>query len=181
MQYADKHFIEDSIFFSQISNIGSILLSQSRRYPHPLLLYKTILYTTIGENNQKEDQNIVISKKTTPSIVPQKLSETIQELSKESENNKVVVNTIEDSPTSFVSLLSPSLQNLLEGQSELTDITDGTAKIIVLNPMAKMMLNKKENHDAICTAISQTSGQTISHSEFSFMSKDEYFKMKMEN
>lgn len=181
MQYADKHFIEDSIFFSQISNIGSILLSQSRRYPHPLLLYKTILYTTIGENNQKEDQNIVISKKTTPSIVPQKLSETIQELSKESENNKVVVNTTEDSPTSFVSLLSPSLQNLLEGQSELTDITDGTAKIIVLNPMAKMMLNKKENHDAICTALTQTSGTSISHVEFSFMSKDEYFKMKMEN
>jgi hypothetical protein len=175
MQYADKHFIEDSVFFSQISNIGSILLSQSRRYPHPLLLYKTILYTTIGENNQKEDQNIVISKKSTPSIVPQKPSETIQELSKEKQDDKIVVNT------SFVSLLSPSLQNLLEGQSELTDITDGTAKIIVLNPMAKMMLNKKENHDAICSAISQTNGQTISHSEFSFMSKDEYFKMKMDN
>lgn len=83
------------------------------------------------------------------------------------------------SSSTFASLLSPSLKNLLEGQSELTNITDSTAKIIVLNPMAKMMLTKKENHDAICTAITQTSGQTISHVEFSFMSKDEYFQMKM--
>jgi hypothetical protein len=180
MQYADKHFIEDSVFFSKISNIGSTLLSQSRRYPHPILLYKTILYTSIGGNNHQEDTITIDSKKSNTPIVAQKPSDTIQESSKESENNKTVVNISENSVnTSFVSLLSPSLQNLLEGQSELTDISDGTAKIIVLNPMAKMMLNKKENHDAICSAISQTSGHTISHSEFSFMSKDEYFKMKM--
>jgi hypothetical protein len=81
----------------------------------------------------------------------------------------------------FTSFLSPSLKKLLEGQCEITSIENGIAKLIILNPMAKMMLNKKENHDAICTALTQTSGQTISHSEFSFMSKDEYFQMKMSN
>ena len=157
MQYADKHFIEDSIFFSQISNIGSTLLSQSRRYPHPILLYKTILYTSIGENSHTEHTTQTNSKSSNPSVVAKKPSDTIQEPSKEKQDDKIVVNTSENLVnTSFVSLLSPSLQNLLEGQSEITDITDGTAKIIVLNPMAKMMLNKKENHDAICSALSQT-------------------------
>jgi hypothetical protein len=45
--------------------------------------------------------------------------------------------------------------------------------------MAKSLLNKKENHNAICTALSQISWQDISQLEFSFMSKDEYFVLQM--
>jgi hypothetical protein len=42
-----------------------------------------------------------------------------------------------------------------------------------------MVLNKKENHDAICSAITQSSGTNITHSDFSFMSKDEYFQSQI--
>jgi DNA polymerase III gamma/tau subunit len=45
MQYADHHFTEDAGFFSQMSGLAGTLLSQSRWYPHPLLLYKTVFYT----------------------------------------------------------------------------------------------------------------------------------------
>ena len=44
MQYADHHFVEDSTFYSEISKLASTLLSQAKWYPHPLLLYKTVLY-----------------------------------------------------------------------------------------------------------------------------------------
>jgi hypothetical protein len=53
MQYADHHFVEDSVFYSEMSKLASTLLSQSRWYPHPLLLYKTVLYTmATGEKQQ---------------------------------------------------------------------------------------------------------------------------------
>lgn len=45
MQYADRHFHENKELYSDISTFASQLLSQSKRYPHPLLLYKTLLYT----------------------------------------------------------------------------------------------------------------------------------------
>ena len=44
MHYADEHFSSDPNFFSSVSKLASELISQSKRYPHPLLLYKTILW-----------------------------------------------------------------------------------------------------------------------------------------
>ena len=197
MQYADNHFVEDVLFFSQISNIASMLLSQSRRYPHPLLLYKTILFQ-FGEKSQAKVSKPEHTK--TPSIDiasswmkwndsttklnnPEKkdISLKTQDLSPSLQSSESQEKTQSSETSNFTDYLSTSLKNLLEWQSELTDITSDIAKIIVLNPLAKIILNKKENHDAICIAISQTSGQTISHVEFSFMSKDDYFKMKMES
>ncbi len=74
MQYADHHFVEDSHFYSIISKLASTLLSQSRWYPHPLLLYKTILYTMAtnkeqqieeGNKNQTADRLSISTKKET--------------------------------------------------------------------------------------------------------------------
>ena len=206
MQYADHHFVNDSNFYSEISRLASTLLSQSRWYPHPLLLYKTILYTMTtnkvqqieeGNKNQITDRPNTLNKKETQTessaqandnkspqyiekelIIPHNtLTEEKEKKWQETDNTQEI--SVNPKPSNFTDYLSPSLKNLLDGQSEITSIEWEIAKIIILNPMAKMMLNKKENHDAICTAITQTSGQTISHLEFSFMSKDEYFMMKI--
>ncbi len=176
MQYADKHFASDSSFFSSVSTIASTLLSQSRRYPHPLLLYKTILYTRPNSENSTNSQPI---QQQSIKITKQEIIQTpTSEQHKEEDN---ITNHIEKKAESsdFTWFLSVSLKNLLEWQSEITNIKDSTASLIVINPLAKMMINKKENYDAICHAISQSSWQTISQLEFSFMSKDDYFAMKM--
>lgn len=44
MSYADRHFHEDRSLYTKISILAAELLAQSKWYPHPLLLYKTILY-----------------------------------------------------------------------------------------------------------------------------------------
>lgn len=230
MQYADHHFSENSGFYSEISQFASTLLSQAKWYPHPLLLYKTVLFqlktsSTLPTGRQEQQATEVkVSTKESKSVsswaqwnaiegssqnnnpsstqdldssvVPpsewqiQDKSFVQDDESKiplsewqanEIQTTETSLNASEgsESSASFISLLSPSLKNLLDGQSEITSIEWEIAKIIILNPLAKMIVNKKENHDAICSAITQTSGQTISHCEFSFMSKDEYFKMKM--
>lgn len=46
MSYADRHFHEDRSLYTKISILAAELLAQSKWYPHPLLLYKTILYGT---------------------------------------------------------------------------------------------------------------------------------------
>jgi hypothetical protein len=58
MHYADEHFASDPTFFASISKLASELISQSKRYPHPLLLYKTVLWNqgrqdTVTTNNQE--------------------------------------------------------------------------------------------------------------------------------
>lgn len=51
MHYADEHFSSDPAFFASISTLASELISQSKRYPHPLVLYKTVLRKQ-GENKR---------------------------------------------------------------------------------------------------------------------------------
>ena len=58
MQYADHHFIENSTFYSEISKLASTLLSQAKWYPHPLLLYKTILYSSKQQVENKKQEAV---------------------------------------------------------------------------------------------------------------------------
>lgn len=181
MQYADDHFTEDSNFYSKISNISNTLLSQSRRYPHPLLLYKTVLYNLVNDNvsnNKIETQKPTISNipKEAKEITPLVEDKIIQEFPN---NEEKVVQTIPNQTSNYISLLPQSLKNLLENQSEVTKIENNIAYIIAINPMAKMMFSKKENYNLLCTALTQDTWNTVSEIEFSFMSKDEYFMMKM--
>lgn len=231
MNYANTHFSTDPSLYSQISILASDLMNQSKRYPHPLVMYKTLLYTRAtsdklqgvssdkdkvinvlsswaewsnNETKSKDLWNIqelftetsILSSdrdsstpltlrsewQTNETSVKAQNNDNLKhsELSENSKASDTALNTSEPSEIStFISLLSPSLQNILSGQSEITKIENNIAHLIIINPMAKMMLNKKEHHDAICSAISQATGQEIKHLEYSFMSKDDYFAMQM--
>ncbi len=190
MTYTDTHFATAPALYSQISQFASALISQSKRYPHPLVMYKTILFQL---NPTTKDQTVVLTPTPLPDgkrdSSPSITSSNENKISDKSEDQKNEESRDSDGYPSpdkdegtgvrFVSLLSPSLKNLLDGQCEIKEINGNTATLIVINPMAKMTLNKKENQDAICHAISQTTGQTVSHLEISFMSKDDYFAWKM--
>lgn len=187
MQYSDHHFTENPIFYSEISKLASTLLSQAKWYPHPLLLYKTVLYqfwvtettnSIVVKNTLSKDSNNWITKNEEV-VFP---SDTINESKLSTKDEVSNPSPSKDgNSANFIQYLSPSLKNLLDGQSELIWIEWNIAKLIIINPLAKMILNKKENHDAICNALSQSSGTHISHSEFTFMSKDEYFQMQIKN
>ncbi|AKH33182.1 DNA polymerase III subunit tau [candidate division SR1 bacterium Aalborg_AAW-1] len=190
MSYADRHFNENRQLYTTISTLSSQLLSQAKRYPHPLLLYKTLLYNNKTTTENSQPINPVTTKKqptqfenmsgsnssATPfSSYHQKEGQTNKEETLEQKNE-----TSESTPlTQAIILLSPSLQKLLSGQSELVSINNGVAKLIITNSLAKLTLNKKETQDSICSAITSTSGQTVTSLELSFMTKEEYFSYQM--
>lgn len=190
MSYADRHFNENRQLYTTISTLSSQLLSQAKRYPHPLLLYKTLLYnnktttensqpinpvTTKKQPNQFENTSWSNSSETPLSSHHQEEGQTNKEETLEQKNE-----TSESTPlTQAIILLSPSLQKLLSWQSELVSINNGVAKLIITNPLAKLTLNKKETQDNICSAVSSTSGQTVTSLELSFMTKEEYFSYQM--
>lgn len=190
MSYADRHFNENRQLYTTISTLSSQLLSQAKRYPHPLLLYKTLLYNNKTTTENSQPINPVTTKKqptqfenmswsnssATPfSSYHQKEGQTNKEETLEQKNE-----TSESTPlTQAIILLSPSLQKLLSWQSELVSINNGVAKLIITNSLAKLTLNKKETQDSICSAITSTSGQTVTSLELSFMTKEEYFSYQM--
>ena len=190
MSYADRHFNENRQLYTTISTLSSQLLSQAKRYPHPLLLYKTLLYNNKTTTENSQPINPVTTKKqptqfenmswSNSSATPlssdhQKEGQTNKEETLEQKNE-----TSESTPlTQAIILLSPSLQKLLSWQSELVSINNAVAKLIITNSLAKLTLNKKETQDSICSAITSTSGQTVTSLELSFMTKEEYFSYQM--
>jgi hypothetical protein len=58
MHYADEHFSSDPAFFASISILASELISQSKRYPHPLVLYKTVLWNQGKNKTLSVQENI---------------------------------------------------------------------------------------------------------------------------
>ena len=190
MSYADRHFNENRQLYTTISTLSSQLLSQAKRYPRPLLLYKTLLYNNKTTTENSQPINPVTTKKqptqfenmswSNSSATPlssdhQKEGQTNKEETLEQKNE-----TSESTPlTQAIILLSPSLQKLLSWQSELVSINNAVAKLIITNSLAKLTLNKKETQDSICSAITSTSGQTVTSLELSFMTKEEYFSYQM--
>lgn len=63
MSYADRHFNENRQLYTTISTLSSQLLSQAKRYPHPLLLYKTLLYNNKTTTENSQPINPVTTKK----------------------------------------------------------------------------------------------------------------------
>lgn len=189
MQYADRHFHENKELYSDISTFASQLLSQSKRYPHPLLLYKTLLYThsSASWTTSSVASHVVTSNKTEqekplPSPVS---SDTTVPVSSQQKESSLIAEKSRNPQTILweksIELLSPSLQRLLSWQSELVSIQEGIAKLIVTNPLAKLTLNKKETHNTISSALTASGEHTITSLELSFMTKEEYFAYQMAN
>gem|GEM_PF-4524999 len=167
MQYADEHFADDPVFYSKISTLASDLLSQSRWYPHPQLLYKTILFTLgdhpsspLSETSSSPDS---ISHKNNQTTVTHEdnhdkgKAEVLQEIQEQLPIQAKVTNREEtvNITEKFVQLLPSSLQKILYDACEFDTISDHEALLIVLNPMAKMALDKKENQDIMTQALHQ--------------------------
>ena len=125
MNYADRHFSENRELYSTISTLASQLLSQAKWYPHPLLLYKTLLFNQLegANNNSSPKTNIPISqiskeKSSSQPITPP--NEVIQDKEEvappipQSQNQAIEENgNLSTVLNNAIALLSSSLQKLL--------------------------------------------------------------------
>lgn len=198
MAYADHHFSENPALYTQLSEFSVEILRQLRRYPHPLLLYKTLFSNFRNnwksvESTNKQDPGKPSSNSSSSQSADLKSSSTTTQNQHSEETAVHARNTTSDSHTSqssssnslseiwknTITQLGWFLEKLLFNQSELLKFSDGNVVVLVTNPMAKQLLNKKENHDLICTTLHTVSSITVTSLSYKYMSKEDYFAKQM--
>ena len=190
MHYADEHFSSDPNFFSSVSKLASELISQSKRYPHPLLLYKTILWNQGRIVNEIYNINHL-------TLVPSPLREGWPSLTGGNQQDRAHLQAPKErngeglgwgisqiptlSPDQFTNLLTPSLQNILHDKCEIESLDGPIAKIFVinLNAMSKTMLTKKESNDLMISTLHTLWYPHIKAIEWKGITKEEYVMMKL--
>ncbi len=204
--YADRHFAENMKLFSTISALSADLLRQAKWFPHPLLLYKTLIFqsgatSSWGEN--KGDNKISIKKDEEIAKKSQSISQdssmnskeiTAKSEKSETKDEKIEVTSKSETPwntessdpldvvrSQAITQLPPSLQNLLSEQSELTKIHEGVVTLIVTNAMGKLSLKQKKNQDIILSTLSTLIEKNCTHLDIIIMTKEEYFQHQMKN
>ena len=202
--YADRHFAENMKLFSTISSLSADLLRQAKWFPHPLLLYKTLIFQSWVDTfwEVKNTTNQVAVKKDSEtarkyeSIMQDSPLPTQEKATKNEEikDEKIeVTSKNEKSPQSpssdpldilrsqAIIQLPPSLQNLLFEQSELTKIDGDIATLIVTNVMGKTTLKQKKNQETILSTLSTLAKDSLKHLDIIIMTKEEYFQHQMKN
>ena len=190
MHYADEHFSSDPNFFSSVSKLASELISQSKRYPHPLLLYKTILWNQGRIVNEIYNINHL-------TLVPSPLKEGWPSLMGDNQQDRAHLQATKErngeelgwgisqiptlSPDKFTNLLTPSLQNILHDKCEIESLDGPIAKIFVinLNAMSKTMLTKKESNDLMISTLHTLWYPHIKAIEWKGITKEQYVMMKL--
>lgn len=203
IQYANRHFLDNAELFSVLSSFAGDLIRQAKWFPHPLLLYKMILYryweqdtsptqqpsapsTPTPKKPTKPQQPSTTNNPTTPepptnndSTEPQDQSSSKDDSPTTSTNKKQTQLTSVRS--SVLEDLSWSLKALLDQQSELQEISDNIATIITTNPLARMSLKQKKNEEKILESLSQHAWISLTHLKNNYMTKEDYFNRHMSN
>lgn len=182
MHYADRHFMDDYSLYSAISNLSAQLLSEMKWYPHPLLLYKTILYTastapSIPSPSAAQDS---LSKATSSVSAPQNPAPTLNteipvtdstsasapkpEVKTTTSATISSQNPHQNALSEALALINKASLSMVLGSAQVLSIEDGILTLVV-NAASLAMIDKKIKEPAtyqlLCQTLTQTSGQTI--------------------
>lgn len=189
MAYIDQHFAQDQTFFASLTTMVSWLIRDARRYPHPLLLYKTSiwLWKDISWERGKvpkwesfdkvivAPENIISAKDKEHHTSPQEWSPLKNEKKDIIPQRDDNLMQSDDITSQFIALLPAwSLKTMLTGQCEIESIHDGVVRLIVLNPLAKLPLSKKEAHEPLLAAIRTLTTDPVHALQIVSMMREEY-------
>ena len=179
LQYCDDQFLRNPEGLSVISDLFKAIISDAKRYPHPLLLYKTKLYEFLNGLSAVEKKEV--SSTNSPSILEgaggSNLNPTPNPIPKPTPTNSNSTNhNLSELTTQFLAAIDkPSIGSILKDACSIKGIEDDVVSLICINPMAKMMLQKHENLWYLEEQISSLlwTPHTI---KLVFMSKEDYMK-----
>ncbi len=204
MWYIDEHFADDQDFYASLTTMVSGLMRDARRYPHPLLLYKTSLWLWKSSEFRIQNSESVIrnpqskNAKTTPSqkdvsteqtplknILLDEVNDIPSADNRPSTSSDVDPSDMapsgplsvweDDLTAQFVALMpTGSLKTMLQGQCEIESITDGVVRLIILNSLAKMSLSKKETQESLLATIRTLTSDPVHALQIVSMTREEY-------
>lgn len=132
----DEHFMENPAVYSQLAQVCTWVYSQIKRYPYPVLVYKSSLYTYI---HQAQGPVPVVKKTpaTKPVIVASKKAESVP---------VAVVSTVVSSPKETLEV--PTTQTAISGDASHDEIMQA----IIAKVEKKMIASILKQHTMITKA-----------------------------
>jgi DNA polymerase III gamma/tau subunit len=162
--FIDKHLLEDTDFYLQISEAFSPILRQIRYYPYPAVIYKIALAPFASGTNDiptprienptksKEEENPII-------VLPVREKDPVVQQEEEglptTNKEEGVSNDLPTLRTTLTAKLSkPTVQSNLKDHVIIEKIENGTAHLVVTNKIAEMLLQNADNKKEIETLLS---------------------------
>lgn len=175
--YIDQSLSKNIEEYSLLADVFSNIMIQSKRYPQPLLLYKTALHSYIKNDTASVWTPSPKQKRTDKiqTIQEKKETETWQPNPQQNQSPSTKnSNQWSDLLTNFInSIDKPSLKSMFDDQSKIKEITWNIVDIIVINPMAKLKVKDKEIVEYLEDKMTQVRWEK-SVINFSFMTKEEF-------
>ncbi|GHV21616.1 hypothetical protein FACS189428_2310 [Clostridia bacterium] len=146
--HINRHLLEDTDFYLQISALFGDIIRKIRFYPYPAIIYKIALAPLTSET----DQGSTIQP-TPPAVEEESLREdTNKDSSLRSTPHQDDGGEVWTSITSKLS--KPTVQSNLKDHVIIEKIENGTAQLVVTNKIAEMLLQNTDNKKEIETLLS---------------------------
>lgn len=182
--FIDKHLLEDTDFYLQISQVFGDIIRQIRFYPYPSVLYKISInnYLLPEEKITKPIMNSSRKEEKQSEVEQESKVENTQGKETKKDNDEIIKQPdteisgdFSQLRTNILSKISkPTIQSNLKDHVIIENIEEGNANLIVTNKIAEMLLQNTETKKEIETIFSQEQGKETTIS-FKFESKEEYF------
>jgi DNA polymerase-3 subunit gamma/tau len=151
--FLDKHLLEDTDFYLQISEVFGTILRQIRFYPYPAIIYKIALAPLgsvgsqvseeVGEQKIVEKEQVVNVEKEVETKKEESLHENINK------DDKGVLWT-----TVIAKLSKPTVQANLKDHVIIEKIENGVVHLIITNRIAEMLLQNNDTKKEMETLLS---------------------------
>ncbi len=205
--YIDENLTNDIEKMSDIAQVFTDIISQSKRYPQPILLYKTALYHYVMGREvaaikptlqpsptslpPQPQTNNFTKNSSAPSATPNKQPAAPSHKPKATPttntNNVIPQGAVSSSRDGDLAQLAgdfieaidkASLKKMFHDQSKFTGITGNLIDMVVINPMAKMQVKKKETIEYLEQILSTVAGKKL-HINFVFQTKEEFMSNQL--
>lgn len=201
LMYIDHNLHQDTDFLLRVSEIFTEIISTIRYYPYPAVVYKVALNKylnpakedpiaaapktvnepkpTVSETVDTSAPTPVVEKKEEPKVETTAPIKTSSQETEPAANSPAIWWEHGDLLGKLLAKVDkPSLKTQLTSQIVIDDIVEDHVKIIVINSMTKMLLDKQENLEYIEWLFTEILEKPIKI-ELTFEKKEDYFARKL--
>ena len=174
LAYIDINLTNDITTMSELANTFSDIMLQSKRYPQPLLLYKTKIYEYINGNPTAVTTAQAIPTSSQTKTPAPEIADKPYTTSAPGE--PIDKSNLDALTKAFIAALDkPSVKGMFDDQCKIQWIKENIVDMVVINPMAKLQVSKKEALEYLEWILSDVIGSPHILN-FIFKSKEEFMQ-----
>ncbi|HMT01606.1 MAG TPA: DNA polymerase III subunit gamma/tau [Candidatus Absconditabacterales bacterium] len=182
LDYIDEHLHEDTAFLLSVFEMIKTIISQSKIFPDPYLLYKTEIMKYFSSGDTSETTPAEGTKQVSAATKPvEKIPEPVkkqQEQGIEPEKKTKELSADDLQAQMLEKITSKSLKMQLESSSKITNYDGNKADIVIINSMLYEKVKQSETLTILEEILEKIVGKKIILTP-SFMSKEDFVATMM--